>query len=81
MLSKRANKQIYKQIIYNVIILKVTGTYYVNTFQANIVAYVLYKSYPHISGKICSCAILQGNFDICGLKIKLVCIYTVYICG
>jgi len=41
MLSKRANKQIYKQIIYNVIILKLTGTYYVNTFQAKIVAYVL----------------------------------------
>jgi len=31
---------------------------------------VVYKSYHHISGKICSCAILLGNFDICGLKIK-----------
>jgi len=30
---------------------------------------VVYKMY-HISGKIYSCAMLQGNFDICGLKIK-----------
>jgi len=36
---------------------------------------VVYKSYHHISGKICSCAILLGNFDICGLKIKHICIH------
>ena len=50
--------QIYKQIIYNVIILKLTGTYSVYIPGKNCTS-VVYKSFYHISGKICSCAMYR----------------------